>query len=585
MRRGTIVWMAMLGLCIAATVYETPNITRICHGALDSFRERRTVSERVVALDPEAGEILRYAMKYRHGDPIRQDLRNLIARYPENEVFLSQLATALTKVEQIDVQAVLAMTDKLIALSPENAHYRYLRGWILWKTLGSNQIREAMAEFARGHQRPEFYLPYVKYKGRVDRLTQELVLRMSERIRIHPFYTSMENSVSQMAGSKDGVDRDLLSDVTVSVRRIADRAIDGAHDFCSLDAGAGLLESVEAVRLRELQLSAAEARESRWRLARAIGLAQLEREWSHREFDLTAERPGIPMAVGFLVTILVTPFVGDAVLRRRRREKKGQRLIKLTDLMTAGLLGLGTSILLLVHRSGIPGIFMDVVFGLSWALWWGHAYMLIRVRPRALTRHRYSELWATTAYGLLWLNGVFLVAGVDGSAAPGHSTVGSLSSPVTGGWSVFSVLLWILAANRERVFGRISHVRARVLVMSWAAALMFIHAVGLQWQLADRIFADSLAPCRPLPAATHETYQRFIVFSAPCRYERDDPRALPEYIEYATPEDMEAFLARRRAEGKPLSKYQLYGLLERCGRDTRPVIQKALEEPHASPSR
>jgi hypothetical protein len=60
-----------------------------------------------------------------------------------------------------------------------------------------------------------------------------------------------------------------------------------------------------------------------------------------------------------------------------------------------------------------------------------------------------------------------------------------------------------------------------------------------------------------------------------------DPDVLPEDIGYAAPRDLETFLAGRRAEGRPVSEERLRSLLERCGRDNRPVILRALKDPNA----
>ena len=187
MRAWTKVWIAVAAVCIAATIYEIPNTVRIARFCWLIKTDRHTpsgdpnvqviVPDQLVATDPEAGDMLRYCLTYSsfsYKNPNLEELVTLVEKWPQNEFFLSQLAEELTGEGVVDPQAALVLVDKLLTLNPENAHYRYLRGWIfLTDPNRPNRLQEALEHFELGHNLPEFYQPYNKYKQRMDRLRKK----------------------------------------------------------------------------------------------------------------------------------------------------------------------------------------------------------------------------------------------------------------------------------------------------------------------------------------------------------------------------------------------------------------------------
>jgi len=96
-RRGTIIWIGILAICLGGTIYEMPNTVLNLRYHRDLFVDvedhvERVVADRLIAGDPEAGEILRYAIKRDAHYAGRRDLKALTAKYPENEFFLAELA-------------------------------------------------------------------------------------------------------------------------------------------------------------------------------------------------------------------------------------------------------------------------------------------------------------------------------------------------------------------------------------------------------------------------------------------------------------------------------------------------------------
>jgi len=85
---------------------------------------------------PRGRGILRYAIKQDIGYAGRRDLQVLTAEYPQNQFFLAELTEELAQSKNANLQETLAVVDRLLAIDPNNAHYRYLRGWVLLNNSG-----------------------------------------------------------------------------------------------------------------------------------------------------------------------------------------------------------------------------------------------------------------------------------------------------------------------------------------------------------------------------------------------------------------------------------------------------------------
>ena len=112
----------------------------------------------------------------------------------------------------------------------------------------------------------------------------------------------------------------------------------------------------------------------------------------------------------------------------------------------------------------------------------------------------------------------------------------------------------------------------------WTTTLLAVSLVATEWRHADRLHADLRLVRGPLPPPTQEIYERMMLADNP-KANPKDPDVLPDDIGYAAPQDLETFLGRRRAEGRPVSEEGLRSLLDCCGRDTRGIILGALRAP------
>ncbi|HNY80226.1 MAG: hypothetical protein RBS72_11595 [Sedimentisphaerales bacterium] len=310
MKRTDLTWAAILVLLIAATVYEMPQIMGALRGLRNMFiidakgHVTWVLPDRLVALDPEAGDILRYHLNTRLSEDAPEALRALVQKYPENQHLLSRLAEATVWSEPNQSEETLAMVDRLRTMDPNNAYYRYLRGWVLLTTPpGEEHPDEALQEFALGHDLPRLTLPYVQYKSRVDRLAEMAHLGQFDRPIIRPFYRDMPVGTTTLSYSEivriaslrsptdstehalDRAFQDAYRRQIDSMARIAERAMASACDVDSLQSAAELAKDVEQTRLRRLDLTEAEAWQARLRLSQAIAC-----DYEHRPWDSDGRR-------------------------------------------------------------------------------------------------------------------------------------------------------------------------------------------------------------------------------------------------------------------------------------------------------
>ncbi len=144
-------------------------------------------------------------------------------------------------------------------------------------------------------------------------------------------------------------------------------------------------------------------------------------------------------------------------------------------------------------------------------------------------------------------------------------------------WLAFCVLIALILLHTRPAPAQALRGAAIFALMGWAMALIHFDMFGDHWRRTSDLYAAPLSARHSIPQATQETYERIVLSGEPASYLDDKTNALPAHIAYAAPTDMKAFLAKRQAEGKPLTKLQLYSILTQCGRDVRPTILNALQ--------
>jgi len=673
-------------ICAGLTVYEIPNALFICRHSRtaigdeklleDCMRAEAARIDKSAMADPEAADMLRYCL----GDPNDVNLEDLVTKYPENEFFWGQLAKRLTEADLVDPRAALAVVDKLAAMNRGNAHYRYVRGLILLSEPGGpERDRLALEQFELGNDLGDFYLPYGKYKQRLELLCDSMHLSpISSRVgefKDLSVYNLFNFEFMRWRGkSLVQFDRDLLYALAGEMSDIGARLTNHVSNDLVVESGMFTLLMLEPLRLQELDLSEVEAEQARLRLSQALAVMPLLRRTG-------ADRDSLlePLAVAALLAtvalqvlpLLLIVWVFLVVVNRIRGCDVGaSATIGAYIFFIAGLLGMfGLLILLATLEDHVTeGYFWGFLFiGLA-VIVWGLLRLLSRIRAVDPARFRRSRKWAAAVCGPLWVLGVYSLFKEEYPHTSGSDFTewlelfGNLLA-----WSALWTIIWAVAAHRHHVFriipydrllrtrfvriplvltlmtgvtwslklapaaapiavfftilllglvacrasedlamfarvirrffqrdsdivvtrSRMERMMTAVLLMSWLVVLAANHICADKLSKLNTLLMDPLSPYRPLPQATHQTYERVVLGTAsgeltaqkfPDRTASSDEN---ENLQFASPEDMSRIIATRQAAGKPLSDENLAGFLQDCGRDVRPIILDALQDPNA----
>ena len=480
MRVRTKVWIVIGAVCIGLTIYEIPkalfirrHIRMFVH-AEDIFKDdtdaESTLKEEIMASDPEAFDILRYCIT----DPNDEELAVLATRYPQNELFLAQLVEkTLIDANLVDSRAVLALTDRLIELSPENAHYRYLKGWAILNRPGeSGSEKEALEQFEVGNNLPDFSLPYDKYKARVDRLSDKVGFRPMKRQIVLPsetgFYSDMGVFIPRSRGTYPKLDEGSFRSISAELSKAASRLIDYARTYGNLQSSFMLLQSIERVRLRELDLSESEAELVRFRLSQAMGISEMLGQYYLEMLNVRVDLlnsaavlsvftlfiPLIPLPLVWLFVIIVN--------RIRGRAQQTSVGIKAYILFFIGLCGMFCLLFLIaVLNKWLPGRFFGGLVSIGAAvLVWILLLLLPRIRPVAHSRVRHARGWTAIICGIIWAVGAIVLVLVNCVWTKSLTDVTDWLEFLGGVlliWFVFCVIIWAIAAYWKNLLGVIPY--------------------------------------------------------------------------------------------------------------------------------
>jgi hypothetical protein len=333
----------------------------------------------------------------------------------------------------------------------------------------------------------------------------------------------------------------------------------------------------------ELELTADEGRQARYRLAQAIALEEIDRDWSYTQPGNHLIGTSL-MPFGVLLSTAVASLGLFAHRRKAAVENSHWRGTSLGVCLTGLLLLLLLLTILSLRGRGLSETLISSLFSGGAVFWTGYLAALAFIGSWELDGLRRARLWITIAYVLLWLNGILLLlAGTGGALGSASESEWTSLIPFLRFWTALcALLLWVAILDRRPLLGHIPCHLGLLVVLGFASFLMTFEIFAAQWRVVDRAYANPLASYEPLPAATRETYERIIRDGGPPRRVRQEYRGeahvLPEYFEYFTPEDMEAFLAKRVPKHKVVPVWRLRALMKDCPRDVLPVIRAAIED-------
>ena len=487
MRVRTKIWIAIVAVCTALTVYEFPNARLVWRYVgmsqqmkrqlVDKAAVRSVLSKEVAATDPEAADILNYCL----AEPNEDGLAEMVAKYPQNQFFLAQLAYKMTESNFVDARVASALADRLIALNPDNAHYRYIKGWILLKPPGdSGREREALKQFELGNRLDDFYLPYSNFKDRVDKLSDEAGISLLDEPSETDIYWDLGNLISRAYGTYPKLDRESFSHLTAAVSQAAQRLLNNARHDGHLNHADVLLSSCERVRLRYLDLSPAEAQRARFRLSQSEEIGDI---LGGRMFavlvagaDLMKMTLVVTMFTVFLLPLSL-PFVWLFLIivnSLRGRAADVSVGIETSILFIAGLIGyFGLTFLYGVSAKLLPGsFFAGCAFLGTAAMAWICIALLSHIRTLDRTCFERSRLWAGRFCKPLWILGAIADAvACSLILAEAGAAKWLIFAVVLAYWSGFCVVFWGVMAFRHHIFGIITH---RGLIRNRFGQLVFV---------------------------------------------------------------------------------------------------------------
>ena len=475
MRAWTKVWVVIVAVCAGLTVYEIPNARLVWRCASMARRlkkelvpkevARSILTDEIAAADPEAADILRYCL----GEPNDYDLADLVAKYPQNEFFLAQMLDKITEANLIDARAPLALTDRLIALSPDNAHYRYLKGWIFLKPpRDAGREQETLEQFEFGNKAEDFYLPYSFYKQRVDTLSELAGLSPLERRLAEPreggVYRELTEFIARAYGVYPKLDRESFRRLSAAFSQVAERLIDNAEQDGCLGYGHFLLVCCETARLRHLDLSPAEARQNRFRLCQTEELKKVLGEQTIALIIAFADVMKVVLAASVFTAVvhpLLFLFVWLFLVVVNRLRGRAQNVsvgVKAPVLLVAGLVGVfGLTILYgLLIKLSASRFLAALAFLAAAAIMWICLVLLAPISPSGRTHFEPSRGRVARVCGVLWILGAIADA-IACSLVLSTDPVARylVFSAVLVCWSALCVLVWAVVAYRHHVFGGI----------------------------------------------------------------------------------------------------------------------------------
>jgi len=479
MRVRTKVWIAVVTACVALTVYEIPNsrliwrYVRMAGSVKQKLKDitvlESVLTEDVVATDPEVADILTYCLT----DPNYEELGDLAAKYPDNEFFLAQLAYELSDVNLVDARAALSLTERLIELNPENAHYRYIKGWLLLRPpWGAEHEQEALEQFKQGNDLPEFYLPYSKYGSRVDRLCDEARIGILDRRRAVPretgWYWDLRMFINRSRGTYPKLSSELFGAISPEVSEVADRIIDHASTDGSLEAGCLLLQCIEWIRLKELDLMETEVQQVRFRLSRSIEIKKVLSDYMTGMFDVFADLMKITLVVTVAIILLLPlplPLVWIFVIIVNRLRGQAEHVpvdVKAYILFVVGLIiSVGFTVLLALLSKVFTGQFLGcLAFAGLAIIIWTVIWLLARIRPVDRARFRDTRRWAAFVCTGLWLLG--LATGIIVCVFVLEASAVTEWLVFAGGllvWTLLCAVVWSIVTYKRHVFRAIPYNR------------------------------------------------------------------------------------------------------------------------------
>jgi len=227
-------------------------------------------SQQIEQTDSEAADVANYLLT---SDFDLQQLVNLVLKYPQNDLFICKLLTAVLSTDGLNPKIADLLADKLIKRQPQNAHFQYLKAYIQMHNKLPADFERILENIEKGNKCDLLYFPYYDYHKRI--------LTLFEKANLNPVYfmillqphdyehqrqltTRINEQAIQsfVSGDKDYGLRILHAGSVMS-----QKYSDNSRNLLELLVSTSTLNSIKYTELRYARLSPNRAREVRFHLS------------------------------------------------------------------------------------------------------------------------------------------------------------------------------------------------------------------------------------------------------------------------------------------------------------------------------
>jgi len=183
MKLRRIIWIIVILCCIGLGVWQRENLSIIWreYSSLNrhfKFKDylrpdAALIKQEIAKFDPEAAavsEVVLSRSHYKKEDECICAIAENLLEYPDNKFLLFELIRYLHWHEHesiIDPQIALKLAERLIKIEPDNAHYHYMKCYLLLLDRRGNNIDAALEEIEYANKCREYGFPYDSYRQQV----------------------------------------------------------------------------------------------------------------------------------------------------------------------------------------------------------------------------------------------------------------------------------------------------------------------------------------------------------------------------------------------------------------------------------
>ena len=181
MKRGVIIWLGLIVICLGLAVRQRENLNIVWREYSSLYRHVKYedysmklrgpfIPTKVAKKDPEAAAVVetQLAVWFNESQERIDMAAEKLLEQSDNEFILFEFIKSFWYLREnvIDPQIVLRLTEKLIALEPNNANYHYIKSYLLLENRKGGDIDAALEQVKYANNCSKYDFPYENYRHR-----------------------------------------------------------------------------------------------------------------------------------------------------------------------------------------------------------------------------------------------------------------------------------------------------------------------------------------------------------------------------------------------------------------------------------